>query len=73
MKEKLILVFTSSHAIAIERQLKKKGIACRLAAVPRGISSDCGTCVIFDAEHTDEVSEFVSRLPFEIEGIRDLE
>ncbi len=41
----IILALSTSHALRIEKLLKKQGVDCKLIPVPRQISSDCGVCV----------------------------
>ena len=41
----IILAFSTSHALRIEKLLKQQGVDCKLIPVPRQISSDCGVCV----------------------------
>ncbi len=40
-----ILVYSTSHAMRIEKLLAERGIACKMIPVPRQISSDCGVCI----------------------------
>lgn len=67
--ERILLVYTSGHAFSIEKALKKRGLSCRLTPIPRGISSDCGVCVCFDASILPQVEKLISTLPFEVLGI----
>jgi hypothetical protein len=41
----VILVYSTYHALKIERVLARENIPCRLVPVPRQLSSDCGVCV----------------------------
>ena len=41
----IILAFSTSHALRIEKLLKQQGVDCKPIPVPRQISSDCGVCV----------------------------
>lgn len=41
----VILVYSTYHALKIERALQGENIPCRLVPVPRQLSSDCGVCV----------------------------
>lgn len=65
----LLLVYSSSHAIGIQRKLEKMGVRAALSSIPRGVSSDCGMCVRFDGADLDQVQKLVEGLPFEIQGI----
>ncbi len=69
MKQYVILVFTSSHAIGIEQKLKKMGVPCKLCAIPRNLSSDCGICVRFDETNLETVEALVKTLSFDIQEI----
>jgi hypothetical protein len=41
----VILVYSTSYALQIERLLQRAGVTTRLIPVPRHLSSDCGVCV----------------------------
>lgn len=41
----VILVHSTSHAIAAERALKRAGLGVRLIPTPRHLSSDCGSAI----------------------------
>lgn len=69
LNEMILLIYTSGHGFAIQKGLKKRGIACRLTPIPRTVSSDCGICVRFAAEDETAVREFLTKLPFDVEGI----
>ncbi len=65
----ILLVYTSGHAIGIERKLHTMGIPCKLSSIPRGVSSDCGICVRFEAKDLEAVQAMVKTLTFEIQAI----
>ena len=65
----LILVYTSSHAFAIEKRLKKASIYCKLSPIPRGVSSDCGICVWIHDEDLPTVKQLLGNPPIEVEDI----
>ncbi|GAP40494.1 DUF3343 domain-containing protein [Flexilinea flocculi] len=73
MKEFVLLVYTSSHAIGIEKKLKNLGVPCKLSSIPRNLSSDCGICVRFDEIGLKTVEDLVKTLPFDIQEIVALE
>ena len=55
MEQTCIATFFSHFgAIRFSKELKAKGIPCRLMPVPRRVSSSCGTCVQFTAENGGE-------------------
>ena len=41
----VILVHSTSHAVQVERILKRADIAVKLIPTPRHLSSDCGSAV----------------------------
>lgn len=41
----VILVYSTSYALQIEKILQGAGLTTRLIPVPRHLSSDCGVCV----------------------------
>jgi hypothetical protein len=41
----VILVHTTSHAVAAERVLRQAGLQVKLVPTPRHLSSDCGMAV----------------------------
>lgn len=46
---KVSLTFHSHYdANRQKRELRKRGIACQMAPVPRSLSSSCGSCVLID-------------------------
>ncbi len=64
-----ILVYSTSHAIHIEKLLLSAGAACRLIPVPRHLSSDCGVCVRFSAKDTELVSTLLALHSLEYEQL----
>jgi len=65
----VLLVYSTSHALRIEKMLKEKKIGCRLVPVPRHLSSDCGICVRFREEDRQEVQKTVETAGIETPGI----
>jgi hypothetical protein len=68
----VILVYSTSHAIRIEKLLIENGIPCKLIPVPRQLSSDCGICVRIDRNDRPRVNIPLSADQVEIEGIYDI-
>lgn len=68
----VLLVYSTSHALRIEKMLKERGVPCRLVPVPRHLSSDCGTCVRFAASDCEAAKEAVDQSGIEIQGIFDM-
>lgn len=51
MEYAVILVYSTTHALQIEKLLREHRLDCKLIPVPRHLSSDCGICVCI--RHTD--------------------
>jgi hypothetical protein len=66
---KVLLVYSTSHAIRIEKILNKQGIECKLVPVPRQLSSDCGICVRFRSSEEEKVAAAVREADIETAGI----
>ena len=68
----VILVYSTSHAMRIEKLLAERGIACKMIPVPRQISSDCGVCIRISRGHKVAAQEEVAAAGIEIQGIMDI-
>jgi hypothetical protein len=68
----VVLVYSTSYAIRIERILKAAGIPGRLVPVPRHLSSDCGVCVRIDPAQKEAVREALTAAQVEYVGIEDV-
>lgn len=66
---KVLLVYSTSHAIRIEKILTHSGTACKLVPVPRHLSSDCGICVRFRSADEDILTQAVEAAGIETPGI----
>jgi len=73
MKAFVLLVYSSGHAIGIEKKLKNLGVPCKLTSIPRNLSSDCGICVRFDETGLKTVEALVRTLPFDIQEIAEID
>lgn len=69
----VILVYSTSHAMRIEKLLAEQGVACKMIPVPRQISSDCGVCIRILREAVPAAHEMVAATGIEIQGIVDIE
>lgn len=60
---------THLSAMLTSRTLQSRGIAARMAPVPRSLSSSCGTCVRYegDVPYLEDMDEDVERV-YEMEG-----
>ena len=65
----VILVWSTSHAMRVERILERAGITCRLIPVPRHLSSDCGVCARIDRADAETARLLVEQAGVEIEGL----
>ena len=68
----VILVYSTSHAMRIEKLLAERQIACKMIPVPRRISSDCGVCIRILRGHVDDARGAVAATRIEIQGIVDI-
>lgn len=68
----VILVYSTSHAMRIEKLLAEQGVACKLIPVPRQISSDCGVCIRIRRETVPLAREVVAAAQIEIQSITDI-
>ena len=68
----VILVYSTSHAMRIERMLIQQNIECKLIPVPRQLSSDCGVCVRFQYADKERVVQCLDSVHIEIQGIFEI-
>lgn len=68
----VILVYSTSHAIRIEKLLNEIGVPCKLVPVPRHLSSDCGVCVRIDLKDIDFARRAVETGQVEIDGFFEI-
>jgi len=68
----VVLVYSTSHAMRIEKALKAEGIPCRMVPVPRALSSDCGVCVRVDRPERERVRGILEALKIEVQGLCDV-
>lgn len=71
-QQAVILVYSTSHAIRIEKLLYEFDVSCKLIPVPRYLSSDCGVSVRFFREDLNQVISVISEAGIEIEGIFEI-
>jgi hypothetical protein len=64
-----VVVYSTSHALHIEKILAQQQIDCKLVPVPRQLSSDCGVCVRITADQSQTVEQIVVDTGIEIEGV----
>lgn len=68
----VIIVYSTSHAMRIERLLQEKGITCKMIPVPRQISSDCGVCVRILRSDIKTARQATKEAQVEIEGVHEI-
>ena len=68
----VIIVYSTSHAMRIEKLLGETGVANKLIPVPRQISSDCGLCVRLLQSEVEAARRVIEAAQIEIEGIHAL-
>ncbi|HEY9076435.1 MAG TPA: DUF3343 domain-containing protein [Anaerolineaceae bacterium] len=64
-----ILVYSTSHALQLEKLLNAAGVATRLVPVPRHLSSDCGVCLRISPEGLETSRQVIAGSRIEIQGI----
>ena len=57
MKQYIATFFSHFGAVRFERLCSARGWHAQLRPVPRALSSSCGTCVYFTAEHLGAMHE----------------
>lgn len=67
----VVLVYSTSHAIRIEKLLKEEGVVSKLIPVPRQISTDCGVCVRIARTQTETARAVIIAAKIEIQDILD--
>ncbi len=68
----VILVYSTSHAMRIEKLLAEKRIACKMIPVPRQISSDCGVCIRIQRDQSAAARKVVQDARIEIQGLVEI-
>lgn len=65
----VIIVYSTSHAMHLEKLLKGTGVTCKMIPVPRHISSDCGVCLRIGQADIESAEQVVKTAGLEIQGI----
>lgn len=68
----VIIVYSTSQALQIEKLLLGEGITCKLIPVPRQISTNCGVCVRIHRRDREMVLKAITGTQIQIEGIHDV-
>ena len=65
----VVVVYSVSHAVRIEKALQTLEIPCKLIPVPRHLSSDCGVCVRVRQQDERLVFRAIQAAGVEIDGL----
>ncbi len=68
----VLLVFSTSQALRVERLLTKGGVPCRLVPLPPGLSSDSGVCVRINAIDRDLAVQILSANGAKVDAFHEL-
>jgi len=68
----VVLAYSTSHALRVEKVLTGAGIACKMIPVPRHISSDCGVCVRVALTDQEAVLAALEAAHVDIEGVHQI-
>lgn len=68
----VVLVYSTSHAMRIEKLLKERKVDSKLIPVPRQISSDCGVCLRIARTQIEAARTVILAARIEIQGILNL-
>lgn len=68
----VILVYSTSYALHLERILKQAHIPCTMIPVPRHLGSDCGVCVCINSENKEQTRRILETAKVPFTGIFDL-
>lgn len=71
-KYAVILVYSTTHALRIEKLLGERGLECKLIPVPRHLSSDCGICVRLRRADLEAARAVIEQAGIEHEGFHSL-
>jgi hypothetical protein len=72
VKFAVVLVYSTSFALRVEKMLQEINIETKLIPVPRHLSSDCGVCVRFPNEYKDRVQTLLDSHQLDFEGVFSL-
>jgi len=68
----VILVYSTSHAVRLEKIFKQSGVTNRMIPVPRQLSSDCGVSIQINIADLNLVKNLISQSGIEIQGIHEM-
>jgi hypothetical protein len=68
----VVLFYSMSDALQVEKLLKGMGIAVKLIPVPRQLSSDCGICLRFERPDESRIRAILEKKQIETQGIHPI-
>jgi len=68
----VLLVFSTNHALRIEKLLAKGGVPCRLIALPDNLTSDSGVCIRVNALDRDLAIQTLKANGATVDGIHSI-
>jgi putative Se/S carrier protein len=68
----VLLVFSTSQALRIEKLLSKGGVPCRLVPLPPNLTSDTGVCIRINSVDRDLADQILQANGASVDGIHDL-
>jgi hypothetical protein len=68
----VIIVYSTSHALRLEKLLQEFDVPCKLIPVPRQISSDCGVCARISLSDIEVARQAMASIAMDIQGIHVL-
>ena len=68
----VVLFYSTSDALRVEKLLKGMGIAVKLIPVPRQLSSDCGISLRFDRPDESRIRTILDNKQIETQGIHPI-
>jgi hypothetical protein len=68
----VLLVYSTAHALKIERLLSRGGVPCRLIPLPSHLSSDSGVCVRINALDRDLAERILQANGATVDGVHSL-
>jgi hypothetical protein len=68
----VLLFCTGSAAFRAEKILTKEGLKSKLIPIPREFSSDCGTALRFEWDHSEQVQKLLESARVKISSIQRL-
>jgi hypothetical protein len=68
----VVLFYSTSSALQVEKLLKGMGIVVKLIPVPRQLSSDCGISLRFDRPDESRIRTILENKQIETQGIHPI-